>query len=91
MSKKNFILHLVEREGLNPVWTLLELLQQISEEQAHEFCEQHDLLRLLPTPLPTRTVDEAIADLYERRMATLFGDEDPDPYAGSEWAGGQEG
>ena len=70
-GKKNFILHLIEQGGLNPEWTLLHLLAEITEEQAQEFCEQHDLLRLLPTTLPSRSVEEAIDDLYERKMTKL--------------------
>lgn len=65
---KASILYLVEHGGLNPEWLMLNLLAHMSEEQARSFCEQHDLH---VTPEPTRTVEQAIADLYERKLGEV--------------------
>ena len=62
---KTSILYQLEHGGLNPEWLMLNLLAHMSEAQARSFCEQHDLH---VTPEPTRTVEQAIADLYERKL-----------------------
>jgi hypothetical protein len=72
MSKKNYILHILERGYLNHRWALLHLLAHMSEDEAQKFCEQNDLYDTsLWETTPERTVGDAINDLYERRMAEL--------------------
>jgi len=48
------------------------MLAHMSEDEAQTFCEQNDLYDTsLWETTPERTVEDAIIDLYERRMAEL--------------------
>jgi hypothetical protein len=75
MSKhKNYILHILEQGYLNHEWALLHLLAHLSEDEAQKFCRGHALHDCSPPLWETtseRTVEDAISDLYDRKMAEL--------------------
>ena len=73
MSKhKNYILKILEVGYLNHEWALLHLLAHLSEDEAQKFCEGNALHDTsLWETTSERTVEDAIGELYDRKMAEL--------------------